>query len=132
MATIDKLTADIIIQYEDNSIILIQRGNDPYKGSWALPGGMMDEGETIEQTAIREAKEETGLDVELVKLLGVFSKPDRDPRGRFISVLYLAKPVGGTLKASSDAKEFIRTKDFAHLPLAFDHNEMIDLYMKQL
>ena len=125
------LTADIIIESNDGSIVLIKRGNDPYKNHWALPGGFMDDGETIEQAAVREAKEETGLDVVLTKLIGIYSKPGRDPRGRTVSALYVSRAIGGTLKADSDAKEIIQTKDFFNVDLAFDHNEMIQDYLKQ-
>ena len=125
------LAADIIIQFNDGSIVLIKRLNEPYKNQWALPGGIMDPGETIEVTAVREAKEETGLDVKLERLLGVFSKPGRDPRGRTVSVLFLASVVGGILKAQSDAKEILRTNDYAEMELAFDHDEMILLFLKE-
>ncbi|MEP7168617.1 MAG: NUDIX hydrolase [Bacteroidota bacterium] len=96
-----------------------------------LPGGIMDDGETIEQTAVREAKEETGLDVELTRLIGVYSKPGRDPRGRTVTITYAAKVIGGFLKADSDAKEILRTKDYAKMKLAFDHNEMIEDFFER-
>lgn len=124
------LTADIIIEYEDGSIVLVKRKNNPYQGKWAIPGGKMDGLETIEETAIRETKEETGLDVELVYIVGVYSKADRDPRGRFISVAFAALPIGGELKASSDAKEITRVKDFSNIDLAFDHNNILSDYLK--
>jgi 8-oxo-dGTP diphosphatase len=124
------VAADIIIEFGDDSIVLIKRLNDPYKNMWALPGGIMDDGETIEQTAVREAKEETGLDVELTRLIGVYSKPGRDPRGRTLSVLYSAKVKGGIMKADSDAKEILRTREFDKMNLAFDHNEMVMDYLK--
>ena len=129
---IEKATvaADIIISFEDGSIILIKRANEPFKDHWALPGGIMDPGETIRQTAVREAKEETGLDIELVGLINVYSEPGRDPRGRTISVLFGAIVVGGLLKEDTDAKEVLRTKDFLKMDLAFDHNEMIKDFIK--
>lgn len=123
------LTADIIIEYEDGSIVLIKRKYDPFKGQWALPGGILEGEETIEETAVREAKEETGLDVKLQGIVGVYSKAGRDTRGRFVTVAYTAKPVGGELRAADDAKEFLRTKDYAALQLAFDHNRIISDYM---
>ncbi len=124
------LTADIIIEYPDGSIILAKRGSEPFKGHFGLPGGKMEEnGETIEETAVREAKEETGLNIELTGIVGVYSKPGRDPRGRFISVVYTAKIVGGTLKAGSDAAEVIKTLNFANHKLAFDHNRIIEDYI---
>jgi len=124
------LTADIIIEQGDEKIVLIKRANDPYKDQWALPGGIMDDGETIEQTAVREAKEETGLDVKLVKLLGVYSMPGRDPRGRTVSLLYVATVEGGILCADSDAKEIMATRDYSKMKLAFDHDQMIMDYLQ--
>jgi 8-oxo-dGTP diphosphatase len=123
------LTADIIIEYEDSSIVLVKRKNEPCKDMWALPGGMLDGDETIETTAVREAKEETGLDVQLGRSIGVYSKPGRDPRGRYVSVAYTAKPIGGELKAADDAKEIQRTKGYAAMQLAFDHNQILTDYL---
>lgn len=125
------LTADIIIELEDDNIILIKRGHPPYENSWAIPGGKLEPGETIETTAIREAKEETGLDVQLISLIGVYSKPNRDPRGRYISVAFTAKPVAGIPHAATDASDLIQTKDFMSYPLAFDHLDILKDYMKQ-
>jgi 8-oxo-dGTP diphosphatase len=126
------VAADLIIRYEDGSIVLIKRANEPHKNHWALPGGIMEPDETIQQTAVREAKEETGLDVKLERLIGVYSKPGRDERGRSVSVLFEATAIGGNLKADTDAKEIMRTKDFSKMDLAFDHNEMIKDYLKFL
>src|SRR4051812_9653786 len=111
------VAADIIISFDDGSIVLIKRANEPFKNHWALPGGILDPDETIQQTAVREAKEETGLDVKITRLIGVYSKPGRDPRGRSVSVLFSATVTGGTLKAASDAKEIMRTKDFSSMDL---------------
>ena len=124
-----KLTADIIIEFDDGNIILIKRGHSPFKGHWAIPGGKMEGDETIQETAVREAKEETGLDVSLTKLIGVYSKANRDPRGRFVSVVFTATPIGGILKASSDAKEILKTSEFLKLDLAFDHNQILIDYI---
>lgn len=108
----------------DNKIVLIQRQNPPHKGQWALPGGFVEVGETVESAAVREGKEETGLDVELKGLVGIFSDPGRDPRGHTVSVCY--KAVGrGILKASSDAQDALLF-DPDNLPaLAFDHEYII-------
>jgi 8-oxo-dGTP diphosphatase len=119
------VASDIIIKLNDNSIVLIKRKNDPYKNQWALPGGIMDENETIQETAVREAKEETGLEIKLLKLIGVYSKPGRDPRGRTVSVLYSAEVISGTLKADDDAADIIATHDYLQMNLAFDHHEML-------
>ncbi len=126
------LTADVIITYDDGSIVLIKRGTEPFKGKWALPGGRLDGNETLEETAIREAKEETGLDVQLNNIVGVYSDPNRDPRGRYVSAVFTATPVSGELHASSDAAEYLRTKDFTTLDLAFDHDKVIADYLETL
>ena len=75
----------------------------------------------------REAKEETGLDIELTKLVGVYSDPDRDPRGHTVTVAFLSKIIGGTLKSDSDAKDakFIDISELKNMKLAFDHNEIL-------
>jgi 8-oxo-dGTP diphosphatase len=118
------LTVDALIIY-DGKIVLIRRKNPPFKGRFALPGGFVEVRETVEAAVVREAKEETGLEIELVKLLGVYSEPLRDPRGHTVSICYLAKG-RGKLKAGSDAKE---TGLFGlnEIPeLAFDHNKIIE------
>jgi 8-oxo-dGTP diphosphatase len=124
------VASDIIIQFEDGSIVLVKRKNDPYKNMWALPGGIMDDNETIEQTAVREAKEETGIDIRIEKLIGVYSAPGRDPRGRSVSVLFFATASGGEMKAGDDAGEIIRVKEFRSLTLAFDHQQMLQDFLK--
>ena len=117
------LTVDIIILI-NNKIVLIRRMNPPYQGCWALPGGFVDMEETVEEAAMREAAEETGLDVELKEMAGVFSDPGRDPRGHTVTVCFIG--VGhGTLKASSDARD-AGLFDVEDLPLlAFDHEMII-------
>ena len=120
------LTVDTII-IEDNKVILIKRLNNPFKDHWAIPGGFVEYGEKVEDAAVREAKEETGLDIELTKLVGVYSNPDRDPRGHTVTVAFLSKIIGGTLKSDSDAKDakFIDISELKNMKLAFDHNEIL-------
>ena len=84
---IPSLTVDIFIFNENSEFILIKRKNDPFKNHWALPGGFVDYGETTEHAALREAKEETSIDVELIKQFHVYSEPDRDPRRHTVSVV---------------------------------------------
>lgn len=118
------LTVDTVILFQ-GKIVLIRRGNPPFQDHFALPGGFVEVGETVETAAVREAKEETGLDVRLLKLLGVYSDPSRDPRGHTVSVCFLARG-SGNLKAGSDAKD---TGLFGidEIPeLAFDHNKIIE------
>lgn len=116
------LTVDTII-IEHNKVVLIKRLNNPYKDYWAIPGGFVEYGEKLEDAAIREAKEETGLDIKLTKLVGVYSDPERDPRGHTVTIAYLAEIVGGTLSSDSDAKDakFIEVNELKNLKLAFDH-----------
>lgn len=117
-------TVDIIIE-NGGGIVLIDRKNAPC--GWALPGGFVDEGEKIEDAARREAKEETGLDVTLTHLLGVYSDPSRDPRQHTISVLYIAT-AAGTPRGADDA---LAAKVFAPSeipPLCFDHDQMMADY----
>ncbi len=116
---------DIIIEYGDG-IVLIERKNEPY--GWALPGGFVDVGESLEQAATREALEETSLHVELRELLYAYGKPTRDRRGHTVSIVYIAEG-RGHLKAADDAKG-ARVFSYETLPdrLAFDHREIITDY----
>jgi 8-oxo-dGTP diphosphatase len=117
------LATDAVIIYR-GGIVLIKRSNPPYEGCYALPGGFVEVGETVEDAARREAKEETGLNIELIRLVGVYSNPGRDPRGHVVSVCYLARGYGD-LVSGSDAK-LARIFGIEELPqLAFDHNKII-------
>ena len=118
------LTVDIIIK-KDNGYVFVKRRNEPFKDYWALPGGIVEYGETVEEAALREAKEETGLDVNLLQLIGIHSDPSRDPRGHYITVVYIAEAAFGELKAATDAKE---AKVFHKSPekLAFDHEKIFE------
>lgn len=119
-----KVMVDVVIP-SGGGVVLIQRGTDPYKGMWALPGGFVDVGETVESAAVREAKEETNLDVELERFVGVYSEPDRDPRGHNISVAFLARVVGGEPEAATDADE-VSVRDPSRTELAFDHRKIVE------
>ncbi|QDA31920.1 NUDIX hydrolase [Thermococcus indicus] len=119
------LTADIVILY-GGGVVLIKRKHEPFKDRYALPGGFVEYGERVEEAAVREAKEETGLDVRLIKLVGVYSDPNRDPRGHTVTTAFLA--IGtGKLKAGDDAKEVhvIPIDEALKLPLAFDHGKIL-------
>lgn len=123
------LTVDIIIEMVDRAdrpIVLIERRYPPH--GWALPGGFVDVGETLEQAAVREAKEETCLDVKLGKLLGCYSDPDRDPRGHTVSAVFIGE-ARGTAHAEDDAKA-VKLYTLNQLPaeLAFDHAKILDDY----
>ncbi len=125
------LTVDGIIPYE-GKIVFIRRKNDPFRGMLALPGGIVEYGESVEDALRRELKEETGLICEPEKLVGVFSKPDRDPRGHFVSICFLARPVGGKLKAGDDAESVVllSTEEALRRELAFDHSEILKEAMR--
>lgn len=117
------LAVDAVILYNEE-IVVIKRLNNPFQGQYALPGGFVDVGETVENAVIREAKEETNLSIKIMSLVGVYSEPTRDERKHIVSLCYLARG-SGELKAGSDAKD-IRTFQPDKLPtLAFDHNEMV-------
>ncbi len=119
-------TADIIIE-QGKGIVLILRRNEPRQ--WAIPGGYCDYGESLEQAAVREAKEETGLEVELIEQFHTYSDPRRDPRQHNITTVYIARPIGGILKAQDDAMD-IGVFTEADLPagLAFDHDQILKDY----
>ena len=119
-----KIMVDVVVPSEEGRILLIRRGSDPYEGYWALPGGFVEVGETLEEAAVREAEEETGLKVEVVRLVGVYSDPDRDPRGHNVSVTYLARVREGEPSAASDAAE-VSFLDPSTVDLAFDHEKII-------
>lgn len=117
-------TVDMIIEY-NGGIVVIERGEEPI--GYALPGGHIDYGETAEYAAVREAKEETGLDVKIKGLVGVYSDPKRDPRCHKMSIAYFGEGYG-TLKPGDDAKRAI-VFPLDEIPkLLFDHDEMIKMY----
>jgi 8-oxo-dGTP diphosphatase len=122
------VTADCIVitKEPDAKVLLIQRGDDPYKGCWAFPGGFMNMDETTEQCAIRELEEETGMKVTGLRQIGSYSKVDRDPRGRTVTVAYLVvidKPL--PVIGQDDAAQ-AEWWPLSSLPkLAFDHDEIM-------
>ena len=129
------MTADtvVIAKGEEPQVLLIQRGNEPFKGCWAFPGGFMNMNETTEQCAVRELEEETGLKVNEVWQIGAYSKIDRDPRGRTITVAYLAVvEAPEKVEGQDDAAKAEWFPLSALPPLAFDHSDIIrdaiDLY----
>ena len=121
-------TVDIIIETEGEKIVLIQRKNPPF--GWALPGGFVDYGESLEEAAVREAREETSLDVSLVRQMHTYSDPNRDPRGHTLSTVFIAR-AQGTPRAGDDAQD-LRVFDPHALPspLAFDHARILADYIK--
>ncbi|MBN2478497.1 NUDIX hydrolase [Candidatus Micrarchaeota archaeon] len=109
---------------KDGRILLIKRKNEPFKGMWALPGGLIEDNETLGECVKREIMEETGLAVEAERLTGIYSKPDRDPR-KVITVVFICRITGGNEKAGDDAKE-LKWFSLGKLPvLAADHKKVI-------
>jgi 8-oxo-dGTP diphosphatase len=125
------LTVDIIIEMTDRAdypIVLIERKHPPY--GWAIPGGFVDIGETVEAAAIREAREETSLAVTLTELLGIYSNPQRDKRGHTVSIVYIAQ-AHGEPKAEDDAANLqLCSATLPPGPLAFDHQQILDDYIR--
>ena len=124
-----RLTVDVIIEWGSESLVLIRRKNPP--PGWALPGGFVDAGETVEQAAVRETLEETSLSVELVRQFHVYSDPGRDSRGHTVSVVFIGRAAGEPQGAddAAEARAFRRTD----LPteLAFDHGLILADYLAE-
>ena len=95
------VAVDAVIKYLENSIVLIRRKHPPFRGDLALPGGFVNVGESVEEACIREAYEETNINVNIIKLIGVFSDPIRDPRGHNISIAFLCEPLTKTENPNS-------------------------------
>jgi 8-oxo-dGTP diphosphatase len=125
------LAADAIIELIDRPgrpIVLIERKNPP--PGYAIPGGFVDVGETVEAAAVREAAEETGLEVRLTALLGIYSDPSRDPRGHTVTAVYVAEATGEP-RAMDDARALgIFPLDALPSPLAFDHARVLADYRR--
>ena len=118
---------DLIIEIEGKGLVLIERRNPP--PGWALPGGFVEVGESLEQAAVREAKEETCLDVELLGQFHTYSDPNRDPRMHCISTVFVARATG-TPKAEDDAKSCaIYPKGQLPEIMAFDHRKILEDYL---
>ncbi len=116
---------------KDNRVLLIRRGQPPLLGEWSLPGGVLECGETLREAAIREAREETGLIVEVGEMLGVYERIIRGEEGRvryhYVLIDFLCRPVAGGLKAGSDASEaaWFTHEELPALKLAYDANDVV-------
>jgi len=123
------LTVDAVIVIKKGHLVLIRRKNPPFQGEYALPGGFVDIGETVESACVREAKEETNVKVKIIKLIGVYSDPNRDPRGHTVSIAFLCEPKTKkeVPKAQDDAAdlEIVTFSKIPTLKLAFDHMNII-------
>ena len=125
------ITIDGII-IKNKKILLIKRKNPPFQGKWALPGGFVEYGETTENAVFREVFEETGLKTKINQLVGVFSDPNRDPRGHTITIVYLLDIVEGELKAKDDASD-VKFFGVKNLPsMSFDHKEIINKVLQRV
>ena len=124
-------TVDAIIQ-KSSSILLVKRKKDPYKNQFALPGGFVNEGETIEEAIEREVYEETSLKVHPIDILGVYSDPTRDPRGHMMTVVFIVLMIRGTPTAGDDAKEisWIPIEKLNDIEIPFDHKLVINDYLR--
>lgn len=124
------LTVDGIIIIDDK-ICLINRKNEPFKGKWALPGGFVEYGEKVEDAVIREIFEETGLTTSINFLVGVYSDPNRDPRGHTVSIVYSLNIIKGELKSGDDAADarFFNIKEIPEM--SFDHEKIIKDYLRR-
>lgn len=129
----NRIAADLIIEHDDR-IVLIKRRYEPFKGIWCLPGGHVEHGEQVADAAVREAKEETGLTVELDQLLGIYDEPGRDPRGPVISIVYSATPQHPSqeLDPATDAADatWFPLDDLPE-ELGFDHEKILDDYRER-
>jgi len=119
------LAVDALIVDPVRGVLLIRRRNPPFQGLWALPGGFVERGETCEAACTREAREETGLEVRPVALVGVYSTPERDPRGHTVSPVYLCTVAAGTARGGDDAAEARWFSDLTGVELAFDHARVL-------
>jgi 8-oxo-dGTP diphosphatase len=122
-----KVTVDAFIQDANGRVLLIQRGRPPFTGAWGLPGGFCEWGETTEECCARETLEETGLTVEVRQLLGVYSRPERDPRGHNVTVLYECRPISGEATGGDDAAaaRWFAPAELKGLAFAFDHEKIV-------
>jgi 8-oxo-dGTP diphosphatase len=115
------LAVDCAVFDAKGRVLLIRRGNPPFKGCFALPGGFVDVGETVEAACLRELEEETGVRARKLQLLGVYSDPGRDPRGHTCSVVFLARVARAAPRAGDDAAAAQWVDDWSKVELAFDH-----------
>ena len=124
------VAVDAVIKFKKTSIVLIRRKNPPFVGELALPGGFVEVGESTEDACIREAYEETNINIKIIKLIGVFSIPKRDPRSHVISISYLCEPITDSenpmAKDDAQSLEIVNLSEILSLKLAFDHKDIIN------
>ena len=118
------VTVDGLVVVEDKLVAVVRR-NPPFQGMFALPGGFVELGETTEEAVVREVREETGLETRVLRLVGVYSDPARDPRGHTVGIAYALERTGGVLRAGDDAKDTALLDPERLPPMAFDHARII-------
>lgn len=106
-------------------MVLIRRGRPPFQGMWALPGGFVDYGETVENAVLREVREETGIEGKIISLVGVYSDPGRDPRGHTVSIAYIVVGKRDRMRRGDDAEQARIFRFPPSLSLAFDHGQIV-------
>ncbi len=121
------------IVLKNKSILLIRRRKEPYKGFYALPGGFIECGESCEEAIKREVYEEVGINIKILDLLGVYSNPERDPRGHVISICYVTMYESGELKESEEAEniKFFNIEEALNQKLAFDHKKILEDFVRK-
>lgn len=125
------LTVDGILRDREGRFLFIRRKNPPFQGKWALPGGFVDLGETVEAACAREMKEETGLTVTVERLVGVYSDPGRDPRGHTVGIAFACSNDDENARGGDDAEEAAWLTLEEAMPLAFDHEKILEDYLIQ-
>lgn len=124
------LTVDAVIR-KGESLLLVKRGRPPFEGDFALPGGFVESGETVEEAVTREVREETGLRTRVGRLLGLYSDPKRDPRGHTVSAVFELDVLGGKVRGGTDAADAAFFEIGNLPPLAFDHDRVVADYLKK-
>jgi 8-oxo-dGTP diphosphatase len=119
------LTTDCVVFDPSGRVLLIKRKHEPFKGQYALPGGFVEIGETLDDACRRELRDETGIVAGMLELVGVYSDPTRDPRGHTCSVVYLAHVAAAEPQAGDDAAEAEWIEDWRSKALAFDHAQIL-------
>ncbi|MBL8538470.1 MAG: NUDIX hydrolase [Hyphomonadaceae bacterium] len=119
------LTVDCVVFDRAGRLLLIKRAHPPFKGKYALPGGFVDVGETVEAAALRELKEETGIEGRIARLIGVYSNPKRDPRGHTVSCAFQVRPRSTRVAGGDDAASAEWVAEWEGLRLAFDHTVIV-------
>jgi len=125
------LSVDCVVFDKAGRLLLIRRANPPFKNRYALPGGFVDIGETVEAAALRELHEETGLEGKIIRLVGIYSDPKRDPRGHTVSCSFLIRPRSTKVAGGDDAASAAFVEDWKAQKLAFDHNQIVTDALKR-